>query len=105
MKNPLLKKKIEVIVEEYIENNEQEYLLAVEYISGEREKNKDKFASVSHDKNLKRKLYEIPETLHNMIVNELDPDDLVLTKDGEDGIDFARWFVKKFPEFKTAQYE
>lgn len=103
MKNPQLKKKIEFIVEDYIANNELEYHSIVYQIQMERELNKDKFASIATDKNVKRKIFEIPETLHNMIVNELDPDELALTKDGEDGVDYAKWFANRFPEFKSGE--
>jgi hypothetical protein len=102
MKNQKLKKKIEKVVKQYIKENQEEYHLVVKELRGEREKNKDKFATVSHDKNVKRKVFEIPATLHNMIINECNADELMLMKDGEDGIDYGRWFAKRFPEFSSS---
>ena len=102
MKNPKLKKKIEKIVKQYIKENEEEYHLVIRELKGERERNKDKFASVSYDKSIKRKMFEIPATLHNMIVNECDADELILMRDGEDGKDYARWFAKRFSEFSSS---
>lgn len=99
MKNKKLKNKIEKITLGYIDAFRDEYRLVVAYIEGEREKNKNKFGSISGEKVLQRKIYEIPETLNKLFIKELTPEELVLMKDGADGKDFAHWFAKRFPEF------
>ena len=104
MKNQKLKSKVETITIGYMEIFKDEYNIVCAQIAGEREKNKDKFASVSHDKTIQRKLYEMPETLHNMILNQINKDELLLMKDGEDGKDFAIWFSTRFPEFASATH-
>lgn len=97
MKN--LKKKVETLTLKYIDLFPDEYRAVVNYLSSEKEKNKDKFASVSSDKTLRRKIYEIPETLNKIFVKELTAEELIMMKDGQSGKDFAHWFAKRFPEF------
>lgn len=104
MKNKSLKSKVETITVGYMELFKDEYKLVCMQLEGEREKNKDKFASIAHDRTLQRKLYEIPETLHNMILNQITKEELFLMKDGENGKDFARWFATRFPEFASATH-
>lgn len=104
IKNQTLKSKVETITLGYMELFKDEYALVCTQLEGEREKNKDKFASVSHDRTVKRKLYEIPETLHNMILNQINKEELMLMKDGENGKDFARWFATRFPEFASSTH-
>ena len=97
MKN--LNKKVETLTLKYIEIFPDEYRAVVNYLAGEQEKNKDKFASVSSDKTIRRKIYEIPETLNKILTKELSDEELVMMKDGQNGKDFAHWFAKRFPEF------
>jgi hypothetical protein len=97
MKN--LKQKVETLTLKYIEIFPEEYSLVVKYLNGEREKNTNKFASVSQDKTLQRKIYEIPETLNKMFIKDLTAEELIMMKDGQNGKDFAHWFAKRFPEF------
>lgn len=97
MKN--LKQQVEKITLKYIDMFPDEYRFVVRQIAAEREKNVNKFASVSQDKTLRRKIYEIPETLQKMIIKELTEEQLVMMKDGETGKDYAHWFAKRFPEF------
>lgn len=85
MKNQALKSKVETITVGYMELFKDEYKLVCIQLEGEREKNKDKFASVAHDRTIQRKLYEIPETLHNMILSQITKEELLLMKDGENG--------------------
>lgn len=94
-----LKQKVESLTLKYIDVFPDEYRAVVNYISSEREKNVNKFASISSDKTLQRKIYEIPETLNKILVKELTDEQLVLMKDGQTGKDFAHWFAKRFPEF------
>lgn len=83
----------------YIDLFPDEYRVVVNYLSAEKEKNKNKFASISSDKILQRKIYEIPETLNKIFIKELSAEELLLMKDGQSGKDFAHWFAKRFPEF------
>lgn len=99
MKNKNLKNKVEKITLGYIDAFRDEYNLVVSYLDGEREKNRNKFGSISGEKVLQRKIYEIPETLNKILVKELTPEELVTIKDGAGGKDFAHWFAKRFPEF------
>lgn len=94
-----LKQKVETLTLKYIEIFPDEYRAVVNYLVGEREKNTNKFASVSKDKTLQRKIYEIPETLNKMFIKELTAEELTIMKDGQTGKDFAHWFAKRFPEF------
>lgn len=48
---------------------------------------------------LQRALFQTPETLHNMIVMGLLPDEMVWFKSIEGG----HWFAKKFPAFRLPQ--
>lgn len=104
MKNRALKSKVETITVGYMELFKDEYKLVCAQLEGEREKNKDKFASVAHDRTIQRKLYEIPETLHNMIISQVTKEELLLMKEGENGKDFARWFATRFPEFASSTH-
>jgi len=81
-----------------------EYKLVVAYLSAEKEKNKNKFASISHDTVMRRKIYEIPDTLNKMFNKYLSEEELVLMKDKESGKEFARWFAKRFPEFSSGTH-
>jgi len=83
----------------YIELFPEDYKNVCDYLVGEREKNKDKYASVNKDAVTKRKIYEIPEILHNMFVKFLTTEELVAMKDGESGKEVSKWFAKRFPEF------
>ena len=94
-----LKLKIETLTLKYIEENREEYKAVCDYISSEREKNINKYASISGEKTLQRKIFEIPETLSNMFNNTLTIDELVQFKDGPSGKKMAHWFAKRFPEF------
>jgi len=94
-----LKQKVEKLTLKYIEIFPDEYRVIVNYLASEKEKNKDKFASVSQNKTLRRKSYEIPETLSKIFDKELTTEELVMMKDGQSGKDFAHWFAKRFPEF------
>ena len=104
MKNKLLKSKVEGQVLKYITLFKEEYAAIVPQLSAEREKNKDKFASVAMDKVVNRKIYEIPETLHNMIINEVTQEEMMQMREGESGKDFARWFATRFPEFAAGTH-
>lgn len=104
MKNKPLKSKVESVVLSYMSLFKEEYSAIVPQLSAEREKNKDKFASVAFDKTVNRKIYEIPETLHNMILNTVDEKEMMLMREGEDGKDFARWFATRFPEFASSTH-
>lgn len=104
MKNKELKMRVEKLFLKYVEHYPDEYKLVVNYLAGEREKNKDKFASVKNGKVVNRKLYEIPETLHGIFLANLSKEDLLLMREGEDGKDFGRWFAKRFPEFASSTH-
>ena len=93
------KKKVEKLTIKYIELFPDEYRAVVRYLSSNREKNVNKFASVASDKTLRRKIYEIPETLNKIFIKNLSAEELVLIKDGESGKEFSHWFAKRFPEF------
>lgn len=94
-----LKQKIETLTLKYIELFPDEYHAVCDYLSAEREKNINKFASIAGDKTLQRKIFEIPETLSNMFNASLTIDELVQFKDGPSGKKMAHWFAKRFPEF------
>ena len=57
-----------------------------------------KAEGVSKDSDL-RALYEIPETLNNMIINALDLEGLTWFS----GKEPSRWFAKTFPEFRLPE--
>ena len=59
---------------------------------------KDEFATTGTD-TFKRKLYEIPETLHNILVKGLDIEELTYLK----SVDGGRWFAKTNPDFSTTK--
>lgn len=103
MKNKVLKKKVETLTLKYIDLFKDEYTAVCHYLETEREKNKDKYASVSNDKVLRRKIFEIPETLNKIFIKELSVEELKLTKEGDNGKDFAHWFAKRFPEFAAGK--
>lgn len=94
-----LKQKIETLTLKYIELFPDEYHAVCDYLSAEREKNINKFASIAGDKTLQRKIFEIPETLSNMFNTALTIDELVQFKDGASGKKMSHWFAKRFPEF------
>jgi len=104
MKNKPLKSKVESLVLGYMALFKEEYAAAVPQLSAEREQNRNKFASVSHGKTINRKIYAMPETLHNIILNQLTLEEIMQTKDGESGKDFANWFATRFPEFAAGTH-
>lgn len=60
---------------------------------------KTKFAEMKGSDLIERELYEIPETLFQLITSRLDVKELedLRTKDG------ARWFAKTFPAFRISE--
>lgn len=99
------KKHIAHIVETYKKLNKAEYLTVCDGIRMQRDIHADKFASAklqgSPDM---RALFEIPMTLNEMLINNLDEGEMEWFKAGgttrKEG---ARWFAKKFPEFRVPE--
>lgn len=94
--------KVEKITLNYIELYPDEYKQVCVQLEGEREKLKNKFASTGNDRVVDRKIHEMPVTLYDMIVGKLTAEELSKTKNGEEGKKFARWFAKRFPEFRSS---
>lgn len=94
--------KVEKITLNYIELYPDEYKQVCIQLEGEREKLNNKYASLGKDRVVDRKIHEIPETLHNMIINKLTAAELSQIKAGEEGKKFAYWFAKRFPEFRSS---
>ena len=86
-----LQTKIEAVVEDYVEKNPEELSLFISAIENARLNNKDSHAQVENTHHFKRKLYEMPETLHAMLVKELSVDELIMFSTTQMG----RWFAQR----------
>lgn len=62
------------------------------------ENNRDKFASVKGTDFILRKLYDVPETLHDMMKVKLSNEAAEYLR----GLSGAKWFAKTFKEFRSA---
>lgn len=97
------KQNIKKVVEDYIRIFPDEYATAIKGTEMLRSMTQDEFASID-GWYYGRALYEVPETLHNMLVKMLPEEDLKWLKEG--GVDRkqgGRWFARTFPEFAIAQ--
>jgi hypothetical protein len=93
--------KIKNTVDTYIKLNPEEYGVFKEFVKQQRHALKDEHFGVSNDSNYMRALYEMPVTLHDMITNALNIDELEWFKSGgEDRKQGGRWFANTFPTFR-----
>jgi hypothetical protein len=98
------KNRIKKIVEDYKRLFPEEYAIVVRGIQMKKELTRDKYASIEGMFD-GRALYEIPETLHNMLAHSLIQEDIVWLKSGgHDRKEGGRWFAKTFPEFALPDY-
>lgn len=90
----ITKKKIEVIVADYIKKFPEEFALVKEAIDGKKKLNREEFAMLEGSTET-RALFEISETLQTMLILGLDEGDTEWWKTKAGG----QWFAKKFPVF------
>lgn len=93
------KNKIIEIVKAYSEVFFDEYEAVVSYLKKKRNNRNNNFAEIKGNDYVVRSLYEIPETLDNIIQTKLDDKDKQFLKSKEGG----HWFVKKFPQFRITE--
>jgi hypothetical protein len=91
--------KIRNAVTLYRQKFPEEYSATVDLVSKKKKDLLNKYGSVSGDHAIERILFEIPETLHNMFISNLDARQLLWfkTKGG------ARWFAKTFYQFALTE--
>lgn len=95
----IVKSKVTKAVEDYKKFFVSEYDLVCKTISQNRELLKNDYANIPESQEVKRVLFEIPETLHNMLLRDLTQEELTHWKDsGKLGV----WFARKFREFSPA---
>lgn len=91
------------IVNTYKKVFPEEYDICIRGIKAQRELHADKFGSAKlQGAPDMRALFEIPVTLNEMLVNNLDEEEMEWFKaGGANRKQGAFWFVKKFPEFSS----
>ena len=57
----------------------------------------NEFAGVQGDSALERRLFDMPATLYEMLIQKLNKEELKYFKSKKG----ARWFAKSFPQFRT----
>ncbi len=87
------KKHIQEIVGQYIKENQEEFEIVKKGIQLKHSLTKDDLASIENSE--MRGLYEIPETLSNMLLLELEEEELLWLKTKQGGF----WFAKEFKVF------
>lgn len=91
--------KIKEIIKTYITLFNVEYRLFTKQQRELREGLINEFAANKGDNLIERRLFDVPATLHTMLIEKLDGENLKYFKSKEG----ARWFAKSFKEFRTAQ--
>lgn len=91
----MLQRKLNAIVDMYKELYPDEYINVVEQIKFTRENVIDEFASSKVDSTIERALFELPETLYNLITMKLTPEEANEFSSKKE----AREFAKNHPEF------
>ena len=91
--------KIQGIVQDYKTIFQDEYKAFCKQQHQVREGNLNEFASVKGDMAIERKLFDTPATLHSMLVEKLDGEELKWFKTKKGG----RWFAKYFIEFRASK--
>lgn len=100
--NQTLKEKLVAIVAEYKQAFPEEYALVVKQIKSQRDSTKNEFASVGEGEHaVERMLFTIPEALDMMFIDGLTVEEETEFRGGKTK-DIAKWFAKKFPEFRSA---
>lgn len=94
MINPKAKMRIRLAVKDYQEMYPEEYKNLLIVIQNQKDNLKEDMAEIKGH-SLKRALYTISETLHQMIGKKLDDKDKIEWKEK----DSQRWFCKEFPQF------
>lgn len=98
--NKETKDKIKSIVKMYIEVFSDEFELFKMSLRDKKNNLRDKqFATVKDMDSIQRALYEIPETLHNLLFNRLEEEELNELRTKEGGL----WFAKTFKDFRISE--
>lgn len=93
------KKAITAVVKDYIKLFPEEFSEFKKGMTALRAVTRDKFASLDGTK-YTRALYEMPETLSNMLITRLDEADMLWLKaGGADRKEGAIWFARTFKDF------
>lgn len=98
------KAKIKKSVEDYIKLQPEEYRVFRMSMEDRKSDLTDERFGVAKGSEM-RVLFEMPETLHKMIVNQLDIEELEWFKaGGADRKEGGRWFAVNFPAFRLAEH-
>lgn len=97
--NDSIKLKIEGIVADYKSLFPDEYSLIVKYLKQKRDLRINKFAEIKKTDFIVRALFEIPETLSNMISSKMNKTEKEYWKTKE----CAKWFINRFKEFRITE--
>jgi hypothetical protein len=98
------KERIKSLVNEYIKLFPEEYIAFCKGTEALRQMAGNKFALLEGSKDT-RILYEMPETLHTILTQQLTVEELHWLKaGGKNGHDGGRWFAKTFPTFRIARH-
>lgn len=89
------KNRIDSIVSDYKGLFTEEYSLVCDMLKHRKSDLRNEFAELKNVSALKRGLYEIPETLSEMLIKQLSENEMAELKTKTGG----RWFAKKFKEF------
>lgn len=97
---------IKKIVSEYIKLCPEEYTAFKEQMKTRRQEMVDeKFGQAKNTDSGMRALFEMPATLHEMLVHNLTQDQLEwFKKGGENGLEGGRWFANTFREFTLPKH-
>ena len=98
-----LQEKIAILTLKYIDLYPEEYKAVCIQLKGEREKAINDFSSLNADKMVKRKIFEIPETLNAIFTTKLTVEELSKFKQGKSSIEMSRWFATRFNEFSSSR--
>lgn len=90
---------ISLAVSDYMKMFPEEYDKVLKSIKRQKQNLKTDLAEIKEMKGIKRALFTIPETLHDMIVSKLENAELTLFKE----LDSSRWFAKKFSQFSITK--
>lgn len=90
-----VQKKIETIVEDYKKLFWKEYELGIKAVQQTKDMQANKFGEMNGTDYINRALFEIPETLDNMLNKGLTIEENTYRKTKE----CARWFANKYKEF------
>lgn len=89
---------IRMLVDEYKKIFPMEYAMFLKQMEINRLNTFNKFAEVKHTDAIERKIVEYPETLYVILLDKLSSEEFTWFSSKEG----ARWFAKKYPEFRVA---